>query len=118
MQTVPDNEDVYEWLEGRIASGEGIAHAILHRGAVMLAIPVIPELSEGSLIQDIGFRLSEDGKMWTRCKICRGIGRVDCCEESDCQRCRGLFTAWCTHCSAGLLQIAIDKAEREYAQSF
>ena len=108
---------MYEILERRIANGDPISHAIEHDGVVYLAIPVIPELSEGSLIEDMGFRLSADGKTWRRCRLCRGIGRVDCCEQLDCERCQGLFTAWCTACEAGRLQIAIDDAERKFRHS-
>lgn len=117
MQRVPVPEDVYDWIERRIANGDAISHAIEYDGVVYLAIPVFPELSEGSLIEDIGFRLSADGKTWKRCLRCRGVSRVDCCDRIDCERCRGLFTAWCTECEAGRRQIAIDDAEREFLRS-
>lgn len=48
-------------------------------------------------LEHIGFR-EHDGVM-TRCGECRGVGRVDCCDKIDCQKCGGLFTRDCPRCS-------------------
>jgi hypothetical protein len=50
-----------------------------------------------SVMERIGFKRNEDGDL-VRCKTCRGVGRLDCCEETDCLDCGGLFTRDCPDC--------------------
>ena len=50
-----------------------------------------------AVMERIGFKKNEDGEM-VRCKTCRGVGRLDCCEETDCLDCGGLFTRDCPDC--------------------
>ena len=50
-----------------------------------------------SVMEDIGFRRNEDGDL-VRCRTCRGVGRLDCCERIDCLDCGGLFTKDCPDC--------------------
>ncbi len=114
MLTTPGGCDVYEWLEEKIRKCEPIPHAICHDGCIYLAKPISPELSEGSLIEDIGFRFDAERNVWCRCKTCLGVSYVDCCEELDCKKCNGLFARWCEDCEAGRGQIAIDKAEKKF----
>lgn len=33
-----------------------------------------------------------------KCDTCGDVGRVDCCDDRDCKRCGGLFTADCGDC--------------------
>ena len=33
-----------------------------------------------------------------KCDTCGDVGRVDCCDDRDCKRCGGLFTADCQDC--------------------
>lgn len=54
-------------------------------------------MSTTSLMESIGFRPNEDGDL-CRCKTCRGVGRLDCCDKIDCLDCGGLFTKDCPDC--------------------
>lgn len=54
-------------------------------------------MSTESVMERIGFSRNEDGDL-VRCKTCRGVGRLDCCEEIDCLDCGGLFTKDCPDC--------------------
>lgn len=117
MLVVPSEIDIYDWLEGQIANGGGIPHAVEHNNCIYLVRSIFPEKSEGSLLEDIGFKLSADRKRWERCSSCRGVGRIDCCDAADCKKCGGLFTAWCADCEAGRMQIRMDEAERKFHAS-
>jgi len=50
-----------------------------------------------SVMEDIGFSRNENGDL-VRCKTCRGVGRLDCCDTTDCLDCGGLFTKDCPDC--------------------
>lgn len=96
--TAPPEMDIYDFIESRIASGSGIPYVIKHKGCLYLAKPIFPQDSEGSLVEDIGFTLSADGNRWERCSHCKGVGRLDCCDDLSCEKCNGLFTRICENC--------------------
>ena len=50
-----------------------------------------------SVMERIGFRRDAEGNL-VRCKTCRGVGRLDCCDRIDCLDCGGLFTKDCPDC--------------------
>lgn len=50
-----------------------------------------------SVMERIGFRRNEDGDL-VRCKTCKGVGRLDCCDKLECLDCGGLFTRLCPDC--------------------
>lgn len=50
-----------------------------------------------AVMERIGFRKNKNGEL-VRCKTCRGVGRLDCCERIDCLDCGGLFTKDCPDC--------------------
>lgn len=53
--------------------------------------------STESVLERIGFRRDAKGNL-VRCKTCRGVGRLDCCDRIDCLDCGGLFTKDCPDC--------------------
>ena len=48
-------------------------------------------------LEHIGFR--QNGGTMTRCGQCRGVGRIDCCDNLACPDCGGQFTRDCPACS-------------------
>jgi hypothetical protein len=55
-------------------------------------------VSTSAIMQEIGFRPNKDGEL-QRCRTCRGVGRLDCCDKIDCLDCGGLGTKFCTDCT-------------------
>lgn len=51
-----------------------------------------------NVFERIGFT-EKDGQL-TRCGICRGVGRIDCCDQLDCEKCQGLFNYVCPYCES------------------
>ena len=72
------------WLGDNAAMSDGINHGQKIRYCKQCEYP-IPVC-----------RCSPEDK--PKCDTCGDVGRVDCCDDRDCKRCGGLFTADCKDC--------------------
>lgn len=50
-----------------------------------------------SVMERIGFRRNDDDEL-VRCKTCKGVGRLDCCDKLSCLDCGGMSTRICRDC--------------------